>query len=64
MVGFAGGGGQIFAVGGKNRTNGAEKNQSSLPEPDPRCLTGVAIAWGSVHAGNPTRESNSKPAKI
>jgi len=52
MVGFAGSGGQILTVGGNNRANGAEKSQSSLPEPDPRCLIGVAIAWRSVHAGN------------
>jgi hypothetical protein len=63
MESFPGRGGEIFATGG-NRNDRAQKDQDGVPQVETRFLFSFTIGLISVHAGEPNRESNSKPAKI
>ena len=63
MESFPGRGGEIFATGG-NRNDRAQKDQYGVPKVETRFLSNFTFALMSVHAGEPNRESNSKPAKI
>ena len=63
MESFPGRGSEILATGG-NRNDRAQKDQDGVPKVEIRSLPDFTFALMSVHAGEPNRESNSKPAKI